>query len=58
MDGGVEEAFAAALVALAVTGVLFDVGPNIAKLPQGATSFHPIVLSIYFCSCFYETYLV
>ena len=26
MDGGVEEAFAAALGALAVTGVLFDVG--------------------------------
>ena len=33
-------------------------GPNIAKLPQGATSFHPIVLSICFCSCFYETYIV
>jgi hypothetical protein len=26
MDGGIEEAFAAALGALAVTGVLFDVG--------------------------------
>src|SRR4029450_5861322 len=33
-------------------------GPNIAKLPQGATLFHLIVLSICFCSCFYETCMV
>src|SRR5215467_6721821 len=33
-------------------------GPNIAKLLQGATSFHLIVLSRCFCSCFYETCIV
>ena len=34
------------------------IGPNIAKLPQGAPSFHPSVLSICFCSCLYETCMV